>query len=191
MFIKNLRSLRTYETGPDVNPSVHFTLFSNFSEIWKCVVVHCAKTWHLVGHSEVMTVASGVKFFALLCLMHTYTVSFQVSYGLFVQLLPLLSVLCFNLCWANELVHLSLLYCSWMSSNCAGECRYSYLEFILSMLRALFPVRIVKSVIVFRYSYAFVHCLQGENIVREIFPKKVAELNALLEVLFVFRLIVC
>jgi len=28
--------------------------------------------------------------------------------------------------------------------------------------------------------------LQGENVIKEIFPKKVAELNALLEVLFYF-----
>jgi len=29
------------------------------------------------------------------------------------------------------------------------------------------------------------HIVQGENVIKEIFPKKVAELNALLEVLFV------
>jgi len=29
-------------------------------------------------------------------------------------------------------------------------------------------------------------CLQGENVVREIFPRKVAELNALLEVRVVY-----
>jgi len=42
----------------------------------------------------------------------------------------------------------------------------------------LFVVLIIF-VIIFYY-------LQGENVIKEIFPKKVAELNALLEVLFYF-----